>query len=178
MLDAHFVAGDGRVNENIGLTAVHHVFHSEHNRLRDDIDGMITLAARPPPSSADVASRTPPAGGWDYGERLFQAARFVTEMEYQHLAFEEFARKVQPLVNLFGEGGTATTRHRPGHHGRVRPRGLPLRALDADRDGGPGRTPTARATDIALLDAFLNPPSFIDGGRDARPGGRRRSCAA
>ena len=35
-------------------------------------------------------------GGWDYGERLFQAARFVTEMEYQHLAFEEFARNVQP----------------------------------------------------------------------------------
>ena len=34
MLDAHFVAGDGRVNENIGLTAVHHIFHSEHNRLR------------------------------------------------------------------------------------------------------------------------------------------------
>ena len=34
MLGAHFVAGDGRVNENIGLTAVHHVFHSEHNRLR------------------------------------------------------------------------------------------------------------------------------------------------
>ena len=33
MLNAHFVAGDGRVNENIGLTAVHHVFHSEHNRL-------------------------------------------------------------------------------------------------------------------------------------------------
>ena len=33
MLDAHFIAGDGRVNENIGLTAVHHMFHSEHNRL-------------------------------------------------------------------------------------------------------------------------------------------------
>ena len=32
LLDRHFVAGDGRVNENIGLTAVHHVFHSEHNR--------------------------------------------------------------------------------------------------------------------------------------------------
>ena len=27
-------------------------------------------------------------------------------MEYQHLAFEEFIRKVQPMVNLFGEGGT------------------------------------------------------------------------
>src|SRR5262245_50974926 len=33
LLDQHFMAGDGRVNENIGLTAVHHVFHSEHNRL-------------------------------------------------------------------------------------------------------------------------------------------------
>ncbi len=33
LLDAHFIAGDGRANENIGLTAVHHIFHSEHNRL-------------------------------------------------------------------------------------------------------------------------------------------------
>ncbi len=33
LLEAHYIAGDGRVNENIGLTAVHHVFHSEHNRL-------------------------------------------------------------------------------------------------------------------------------------------------
>src|SRR3712207_7177608 len=33
MLDAHFIAGDGRANENIGLTAVHQVFHSEHNRM-------------------------------------------------------------------------------------------------------------------------------------------------
>ena len=29
------MAGDGRVNENIGLTAVHAIFHSEHNRLVD-----------------------------------------------------------------------------------------------------------------------------------------------
>src|SRR3712207_6424462 len=28
LLAAHFVAGDGRINENIGLTAIHHVFHS------------------------------------------------------------------------------------------------------------------------------------------------------
>ena len=26
LLDAHFIAGDGRVNENIGLTAVHEIF--------------------------------------------------------------------------------------------------------------------------------------------------------
>ena len=35
LLDAHYIAGDGRVNENIGLTAVHAIFHSEHNRLVD-----------------------------------------------------------------------------------------------------------------------------------------------
>ena len=32
MLDRHFITGDGRGNENIGLTSVHHIFHSEHNR--------------------------------------------------------------------------------------------------------------------------------------------------
>src|SRR4030095_4415963 len=36
LLNAHYIAGDGRVNENIGLTAVHHMFHSEHNRLVDE----------------------------------------------------------------------------------------------------------------------------------------------
>ena len=37
MLDAHFTCGDGRCNENIALSAIHQVFHSEHNRLVDDI---------------------------------------------------------------------------------------------------------------------------------------------
>ena len=37
---------------------------------------------------------------WD-GERLFQAAKFGTEMQYQHLVFEEFARKVQPNIDVF-----------------------------------------------------------------------------
>ena len=37
LLDRHFITGDGRGNENIGLTAVHHVFHSEHNRLVEHI---------------------------------------------------------------------------------------------------------------------------------------------
>ena len=35
--NAHFIAGDGRVNENIGLTAIHQIFHSEHDRLVGDI---------------------------------------------------------------------------------------------------------------------------------------------
>src|SRR5262249_26893720 len=35
------------------------------------------------------------------GERLFQAARFGTEMQYQHLVFEEFARTLVPAVDEF-----------------------------------------------------------------------------
>ena len=44
----------------------------------------------------------PTASGlnWD-GERLFQAAKFGTEMQYQHLVFEEFARKIQPNIDVF-----------------------------------------------------------------------------
>src|SRR3546814_273747 len=35
LLDRHFITGAGRGNENIGLTAVHPVFHSAHNRQVD-----------------------------------------------------------------------------------------------------------------------------------------------
>ena len=41
LLDAHFITGDGRGNENIGLTAVHHVFHSEHDRLVEHIQDVV-----------------------------------------------------------------------------------------------------------------------------------------
>ena len=42
---AHYIAGDGRVNENIALTAVHHVFHSEHNRLVEQIKDVAIAAS-------------------------------------------------------------------------------------------------------------------------------------
>src|SRR5262249_50263478 len=37
------------------------------------------------------------------GERIFQAARFGSETQYQHLVFEEFARKVAPDIHLSGD---------------------------------------------------------------------------
>ncbi len=96
MLDAHYITGDGRGNENIGLTAVHSVFHAEHNRLVDHIKQVILDTG-----DADfIAEWRDADGNWD-GERLFQTARFTTEMEYQHLVFEEFARKAQPDVDIF-----------------------------------------------------------------------------
>ena len=109
LLDAHYIAGDGRVNENIGLTTVHSIFHHEHNRLVDHTKAVVLATA----ASGDVSFLnewllTPvtavPADtstlDWN-GERLFQTAKFGTEMQYQHLVFEEFARTIQPMVDPF-----------------------------------------------------------------------------
>ena len=38
--------GDGRLNENIALTAVHQIFHSEHDRLVDYIDNILRTDTR------------------------------------------------------------------------------------------------------------------------------------
>ncbi len=166
MLGAHFIAGDGRLNENIALTAVHHVFHSEHNRLAEEIDEKIDLNIDGMTAADEAAWRAVGPGTFDYAERLFQAARFVTEMEYQHLAFEEFARKVQPMVNLFGEGGT-------GYHTDIDPRITAEFAHAVYRFGHSmltetvDRTTASGAEDpIPLLDAFLNPPAYFDNTTD------------
>ena len=104
--------GDGRGNENIGLTTVHFVFHAEHNRLVEHIKDVVLASQRPAflivvgPSGILRPGRL-----LMDGERLFQAARFGTEMQYQHLVFEEFARKVQPQVDVFlaeGQGYDTT----------------------------------------------------------------------
>ena len=53
LLDAHYIAGDGRVNENIGLTAVHAIFHSEHNRLVDQTKETVLTRRAISPSSTN-----------------------------------------------------------------------------------------------------------------------------
>ncbi|MBK8638446.1 MAG: choice-of-anchor D domain-containing protein [Chromatiaceae bacterium] len=166
LLAAHFVTGDGRGNENIGLTTVHAIFHAEHNRLATDIDGLITTFGTSgeltPAEIADWRSVTNPSG-WNYGERLFQAARFVTEMEYQHLVFEEFGRKVQPQINLFA-----------GYHTEINPAISAEFAHTVYRFGHSMLTEVVARTDangalhdIPLLDAFLNPLAFNDVGTNA-----------
>src|SRR5690606_102957 len=99
-LGAHFVTGDGRGNENIGLSTVHAVFHAEHNRMVGSV--METLDANPELKNAYLGLEHawpndrpadvlpgPETDDWNYQQRVFQAARFATEMEYQHLVFEE-----------------------------------------------------------------------------------------
>ena len=111
---------------------------------------------------ADLAAIT--LVSWD-GERLFQAARFGTEMQYQHLVFEEFARRIQPVVDPFFFNSSpdidpsivaefAHTVYRFGHSmltGTVDRLDNDLATVDG-------------ADQASLLAAFLNPQMFIASG--------------
>ncbi len=159
LLDSHYITGDGRGNENIGLSAVHHVFHAEHNRVVDHIKDVLAATG-----DADfIAKWQDDSGVWDYGERLFQAARFVTEMEYQHLVFEEFARTVVPTID--NQPLNETAYHAdlnaaiPAEFAHVVYRFGHSMLTDTFAREGWG------TEDLPLLGAFLNPSAFTDGGR-------------
>ncbi|WP_052003231.1 peroxidase family protein [Microvirga sp. BSC39] len=165
MLDAHYITGDGRGNENIGLSAVHHIFHSEHNHVVEQVKAKALESGdlaflnewlREDVTAIPTTSEAINALKWD-GARLFQAARFTTEMQYQHLVFEEFARKIQPDVDAFvfnasidiNPGIFAEFAHvvyRFGHS-------MLRETVDLiDNDGN--------FTPMNLFDAFLNPLAF------------------
>jgi len=166
LLEAHFCTGDGRGNENIGLTSVHFIFHAEHNRLVQHVKDLVLASGDPAFIAEWLLPGASQADGiqpleWN-GERLFQAARFGTEMQYQHLVFEEFARKVQPAINPFLDYDVnidpaivaefAHTVYRFGHS----------MLTEQIRRTNPDGTPN----DIALIPAFLNPLAFSAGGVD------------
>lgn len=168
LLDSHFCTGDGRGNENIGLTAVHTIFHAEHNRLLEHVKQVVVESNDP----AFVAEWLLPGADqtdgiqefeWN-GERLFQAARFGTEMQYQHLVFEEFARKVQPEVNVF-----------EGYDTTINPAIMAEFAHTVYRFGHSLLTEnmtrisvTGEREDFSLIDAFLNPQAFVESGANAK----------
>jgi Ca2+-binding RTX toxin-like protein len=132
-LDAHIITGDGRGNENIGLTSVHHVFHEEHNGLVVNIKTTLLKEALLANDLTVLNGAVgDPSGGWamapiasfgsitgvsglagnataidaffadplavdsalasiDWnGERLYQAARLITESEYNHIAIDQY----------------------------------------------------------------------------------------
>ncbi|SFJ28160.1 Ca2+-binding protein, RTX toxin-related [Phyllobacterium sp. CL33Tsu] len=179
LLDAHFIAGDGRVNENIGLTAVHHIFHSEHNRLAQhtkevvlaskdmafinewlDVDLTQTQVDAIPTDPIALAAYADTLT-WD-GERLFQAAKFGTEMQYQHTVFEDFARKIQPNIDFFVVPD--------GYHADINPAIVAEFAHVVYRFGHSMLTEQIDRLDasftndqISLIQGFLNPIEFDSG---------------
>ena len=157
LLDSHYITGDGRGNENIGLTAVHQIFHSEHNTVTTDIINLLS----DPTTPASFLAEWKNGASWN-GNRLFLAARMVAEMEYQHLVFDEFVRRFQPNFVAFNQYNPtlnaaisaefAQAVYRFGHSMLTETISRSSAAASVYRDAG--------NNNIGLIQGFLNPPSF------------------
>jgi len=146
LLDAHYVAGDPRANENIALTAVHSVFHGEHNRLVDQIKNLIAQQDQVTPGFAQQ---------WN-GDQIFQAAKFANEMQYQHMVFEEFARRVSPNVDVFANYDVTINPNITSEFANAVYRlGHSMLTDTVDMVDSSGAT-----SSVTLFDAFLNPVKF------------------
>ena len=141
----HYIAGDGRVNENFGLTSIHHIFHEEHNyQVQNLIDALHTQDVATNDinhdklhefqvqtsqlnssgdfvvatgvhavnagdeieifdaygTSAGYAAANNVTVNWDQ-DKMFNGAKLVIEMEYQHAAVDQYARNVTPNIQEF-----------------------------------------------------------------------------
>lgn len=111
----HYIAGDGRVNENFGLTSIHHIFHEEHNY---QVQNLIDALHRDAVTSGDLTNlhnyqidtgHQNAAGdfiasngeiAWNT-DKVFAGVKLIVEMEYQHSAVDQYARNVSPNIQEF-----------------------------------------------------------------------------
>ncbi len=162
LLDAHYISGDGRTNENVGLTAVHEVFHEEHNLNVEKLKTSITAEAAVIGGTDGDAylhqwqiETAPGVWSWD-GEKLFQAARVITESEYNHIAVAEYIRSLAPALPEFVSYSTdinlgvslefSQAVFRLGHS-------MLTETFNIENPNTPGQN-------LKLLDAFLNPTLY------------------
>ncbi len=183
----HYIAGDGRVNENIGLTTIHHVFHEEHNfqvrNIQEAILGQDARAVELGDASHTIAhdwqvntSITDADGNyllsangpiaWNEA-KLFDAAKLTVEMEYQHAAVDQYARTITPDIAEFvgynsGENATVSLEYAQGAfrfgHSTMRET---IDFMD------PQGSITGKVMSVALEQAFLNPQLFAQKGAAA-----------
>ena len=194
----HYVAGDGRVNENFALTSIHHVWHENHNwQIDNTILSIATSQAADPTKTfahsfqvaingANGLPRTDALGNyvdatgkisWNL-EKMFQVGVFVNQNEYQHVAIDQYARGHSPNVPLFvmydsGVNADVTLDYsqvafRFGHS--------ELREVIDALD--PNGSLTAAVTHYSLEQAFLNPAGFATVGPAAIAHGMSRQAAS
>ncbi len=147
----HIVAGDGRANENISLTAIHTIWARNHNyHVENLLDHGFTGSA----------------------EEIFQAAKMINEAEYQRVVLTEFTDKL--LGGLKGSGSHGHDKYNPNADPGISHEfaaaayrfGHSLVAQNLtvlDGNGNP--------VDVPLLNAFLNPGDYAARGANAIIGG-------
>jgi Ca2+-binding RTX toxin-like protein len=184
----HYIAGDGRVNENVGLTTIHHIFHEEHNfQVRNIQDAILAQDARAVTLGDashsiahdwQVATNYMDANGnyrmgsptgaisWDV-DRIFNAAKLTVEMEYQHAAVDQYARTITPDLPEFvgynsGENATVSLEYAQSAfrfgHSTMRET---IDIMD------PTGSITGKVMSVALEQAFLNPALYAQKGAAA-----------
>lgn len=180
-----FAAGDIRVNEQIGLTAMHTLWVREHNFWADlirarSLSSAVSSAATSDAGRSDAArgGRTPSKANDEFAglptiqgevtdEAIYQLARAIVAAEIQAITYREFLptllgpdalapyRGYRPNVNATVANEFATTAYRVGHT-MLSPE---LQRLDANLNSiaeGP----------VALADAFFDPDSVRTTGID------------
>ena len=190
--EVQYIAGDVRVNEQIGLTAVHTLFVREHNRLAEELherleDGDEDLEEKFEDFLEDAGFDLDDFDddddddfdddddgnfneGGDFGglkdEFLYQAARQVVAAEVQVITYNEF------LPLLIGEG---TVEEYEGFDSDINPQvsvefadaafrvGHTLLSNQLLRVDGEGNT----IAEIPLADAFFDPNEITENGVDS-----------
>ena len=191
----HYIAGDGRANENMGLTAVHHVWHENHNWQIDNLIESIRgqQAADPTQTYAhqfQVDTNNGKIDGlgnyvatdgktitWNQ-ELMFQEALLINQMEYQHVAIDQFARGMTPNIPLFVmyDSGVNADVSVEFSQGAYRYGHSQLRETIDTLD--PNGSLTAMVTHYSLESSFLNPEGFKTVGATALALGMTRQFGA
>ena len=144
-----FLAGDVRVNEQVGLMVFHTIFVREHNRIAAALESY----------------------GVDPGEKAFQLARLIVGAEIQKITYFDYlpallgarffrdqiqsytaAGGYDPRVDANVPNGFAAAAFRYGHS-QIQPFWDRLDKDGNDIDAGP----------LALVDSFFNPSQFEEG---------------
>ncbi|MEO8243388.1 MAG: peroxidase family protein [bacterium] len=173
----HYIAGDGRANENFGLTSIHHVFHEEHNFQvqnlidalhRQDVSNPDDGHARLHEFQVDTGT-TNAAGDFTYGvggaiawneEKVFQGAKLIVEMEYQHAAVDQYARNVSPNIQEFVGYSPDKQPDTTLEYSQVAFRFGHSTLRETIDTIDPTHGLTGKIMGYALHDAFLNPELF------------------
>ena len=195
MLDSvgdHYIAGDGRVNENIALTTVHHVFHEEHNfQVQNVIKTIYAQDAKEFAANGShsglqawqgntgatdaqgnyiynqgTASTLDDVIAWDQ-DKMFNAAKVIVEMEYQHAAIDQYARTITPhILEVVGySSGVNPTVSLEFAQSAFRFGHSTIRETIDTMD--PTHGITGQIVSFALQQAFLNPGLYSETGAAA-----------
>ncbi len=174
----HYVAGDGRVNENFGLTSIHHIFHEEHNyqvqNLMDALHRQDVVSGDPTHASLhdfQVDTGHMNAAGdfvytdnsiaWDQ-DKVFNAAKLVVEMEYQHAAVDQYARNVTPNIQEFVGYSSSVNSAVSLEYSQAAFRFGHSTLRETIDTIDPSHGLTGKIMGYALKEAFLSPEKYAD----------------